>query len=96
LNDIETACTSLAAGLFLGAMFFGGLWWTVRHGIAARQPALWFSVSLLLRMGSALGGFYIVSSSGWLNLLVSLLGFIIARAAVTRCTAQATATIDAS
>ncbi len=46
------------AGVVLGAMFFGGLWWTVRHALHARHPALWFVGSALLRMGLALGGFY--------------------------------------
>ena len=85
----------LAAGLLLGAFFFGGLWWTVRRGISARNPALWFSLSLLLRMSIALAGFYIVSANSWQNLLLGLLGFIIARAAVTRFAARAAATSHA-
>ena len=39
---------ALAAGLLLGAFFFGGLWWTVRKGVVVptagalvlRQPAV--------------------------------------------------------
>jgi F1F0 ATPase subunit 2 len=34
------------AGLLLGAIFFGGLWWTVRKGVASSRPALWFLGSL--------------------------------------------------
>ena len=42
----------------LGALFFGGLWWTVRKGVSSTQPALWFFGSLLLRTSIALAGFY--------------------------------------
>ena len=45
----------------LGAIFFGGLWWTVRKGVASRRPALWFLGSLLLRTSIALAGFYVVA-----------------------------------
>ena len=30
------------AGCFLGAIFYGGLWWTVRRGVTSARPALWF------------------------------------------------------
>ena len=39
------------AGVGLGAIFFGGLWWTVRKGVSANQPALWFFASWLLADG---------------------------------------------
>lgn len=74
------------AGVFLGAFFFGGLWWTVRKGVASKRPALLFLGSLLLRTGITLAGFYVVSGGHWERLLVCLLGFFIARLAVTRLT----------
>jgi len=39
----ELLILALAAGLVLGAIFFGGLWWTVRKGVSSKYPALWFS-----------------------------------------------------
>jgi F1F0 ATPase subunit 2 len=87
--DIGLALLSLVAGLLLGAFFFGGLWWTVRHGMSAQQPAIWFAVSLLLRMSISFAAFYAVSANGWQNLLLSLLGFVVARTVVTRFTAHA-------
>ncbi|MGA7750567.1 MAG: ATP synthase subunit I [Gallionella sp.] len=78
----------LLAGMLLGAIFFGGLWWTVLKGVSATQPALWFSISLLLRTGVTLAGFYFVSGADWKRLLLCLLGFIIARLIVTRLTAM--------
>lgn len=74
---------ALAAGLGLGAMFFGGLWWTVRRAVSSASPALWFAGSLLLRLGLALAGFYVVGAHHWERLLMCLLGFIAARLAVT-------------
>ena len=74
------------AGVLLGAVFFGGLWWTVGKGVSSRQPALWFFGSLLLRTSIALAGFYVVSGGHWERLLACLLGFVIARFIVTRLT----------
>ena len=71
------------AGLLLGAIFFGGLWWTVRKGLTAKQPALWFLGSTVLRMGVALAGFYFVGRGDWRRLLACLAGFVVARVIVT-------------
>lgn len=70
---------ALLAGMALGAMFFGGLWWTTLKGASARQPALWFGASMVLRTCLALAGFYFVSGGDWKRLLLCLLGFTIAR-----------------
>ena len=32
----------LLIGVMLGAMFFGGLWWTVHRAMTSRRVALWF------------------------------------------------------
>jgi F1F0 ATPase subunit 2 len=88
MNEMLLPVLVLLAGMLLGAIFFGGLWWTVLKGVAARQPALWFGASLLLRTGIVLAGFYFVSGADWKRLLLCLLGFIIARLIVTRLTAM--------
>ncbi|MFI4981875.1 MAG: ATP synthase subunit I [Nevskiales bacterium] len=76
-------------GGVLGAIFFGGLWWTVRQLVTARRPALLFFASLLLRMGIALAGFYFVGAGHWQRLLLCLLGFLLARLTVTRFAREA-------
>ena len=76
-------CSRARAGFVLGAIFFGGLWWTVRKGLTSKQPALWFFGSMLLRMGIALAGFYFVGRGDWRRLLACLLGFVFARFVVT-------------
>ena len=83
MNEALTLAMAWAAGGMFGAIFFGGLWWTVRKGVSARQPALWFLGSMLLRMGIALVGFYFVAGRDWERLLMCLLGFLMARVLVT-------------
>ncbi|MCW5600822.1 ATP synthase subunit I [Nitrosomonas sp.] len=73
------------AGLVLGTIFFGGLWWTVQKGISFKHPAIWFLGSWLLRTSIILVGFYVVSDGYWDRLLACLLGFIIMRFIVTQC-----------
>lgn len=79
-------CFSLAmmAGLLLGTVFFGGLWWTVQKGISSGKTAVWLSGSLLLRMGIVLTGFYFTADGHWDRLLACLSGFLIMRTVVTR------------
>jgi F1F0 ATPase subunit 2 len=86
MNEALTLVLAWLGGVVLGALFFGGLWWTVRKGTSARQPALWFLGSLLLRMNTALAGFYFISGGHWERLLVCFLGFALARPIVTQVT----------
>ena len=83
MNEVLLLALALSAGTLLGAIFFGGLWWTVRKGVSSRWPALWFLGSLLVRMSIAVIGFYLVGRGHWERLLVCLLGFVMARLVVT-------------
>jgi F1F0 ATPase subunit 2 len=89
MNDAPTLALAWLAGGVLGAIFFGGLWWTVGRGVSSKRPALWFFGSLLLRMTSALAGLYVTSGGHWERLLVCLLGFVLARPVVTWVTRPA-------
>ena len=86
MNNFLFLALALVAGLLLGAIFFGGLWWTVRKGVSAKSPALWFLGSMLLRMSIVLAGFYFVGHGDWKRLVTCLLGFTIARYMVMRLT----------
>ena len=86
MSETVSLMLAMAAGISLGAMFFGGLWWTIRKGFSSHQPALWFLCSLLLRTWLVLTGFYFVTRGRWDRLLVCLLGFVAARLIVTRFT----------
>lgn len=71
-----------SVGLMLGAIFFGGLWWTVRNGINAKQPGLWFLGSMIVRTAIVMIGFHFVGGGQWERLLSCLIGFIAARSIV--------------
>jgi F1F0 ATPase subunit 2 len=86
MHDALTGAVALAGGAVLGGMFFGGLWWTTREGVASPRPVLWFVGSLLVRMSIALTGFYLVGRGDGARLLICLLGFVMARVAVMRLT----------
>lgn len=79
MNEILTFLWPGAAGLLLGVIFFGGLWWTVRRGVRSPRPVLWFLGSTVLRMGIALAGFYFVGGGQWQRWLGCLIGFVAAR-----------------
>ncbi len=83
MNEIFMMVPALVTGMLLGAMFFGGLWWTIRKGLSSTRPVLWFVSSLLLRTSLTLAGFYVVSDGQWERLLVCLVGFTVARPIVT-------------
>ena len=83
MNECLTLALALVAGLLLGAVFFGGLWWTVRKGVSSKHPATWFLGSLLLRTSIILAGFYFISGRHWERLAACLLGFVVARFIVT-------------
>jgi len=86
MNEALTLVLVWVAGVGLGAMFFGGLWWTIHKGVSSKHPALWFFGSLLLRTSITLAGFYFVAHGHWKRLLLCLLGFVMARLFVTRLT----------
>lgn len=86
MSPLMSLAMPLAAGLLLGAFFFGGLWWTVVKGLASPRPALWFLGSMVLRMGILLTGFQVVGRGDWRRWGMCLLGTVIARAMVKRLT----------
>ncbi len=86
MSGIGELIGALMAGLLLGALFFGGLWWTVRQGLLSRTPALWFGLSAVVRTGVLFTGLYFIARGSLVSLLVCVLGLLIARAAVTRLT----------
>ena len=77
----NTAMLALAGltGCGFGALFFGGLWWTVRKGLSSDRPAWWFLGSLLLRTAVTIAGFVVVSGGQASRLLACLFGFVIVR-----------------
>jgi F1F0 ATPase subunit 2 len=79
MNNILILVMACTAGMVLGVIFFGGLWWTVQKGVASAYPALFFLFSAVLRMAIVVLGFYFVSGGELYRLLVCVGGFFIAR-----------------
>jgi F1F0 ATPase subunit 2 len=83
---IEVAFLVLAGvqGIVLGAVFFGGLWWTVHRALLSKQPAILFFVSLVLRTMIVIAGFWLAAQGDWRRLVAGLLGFVSARVITLR------------
>jgi len=75
---------ALAVGMILGLFAFGGLWWTLRRGLASPNPALWFGLSALVRLAVVLTTFYYMALAGLPQVGLGLLGLLVGRFAVTR------------
>lgn len=86
MHELTMWMVAALAGIALGLIFYGGLWWTVRKGVDSQQPALWFLGSLLARMAVVAGGLVLVGGGDWRRVLLCLLGMAIGRVAVTRLT----------
>jgi F1F0 ATPase subunit 2 len=86
VSETSRLITALIAGLMLGAIFYGGLWWTVRRSVSSKTLSLWLIGSFALRAIIVVSGFYFVSQGDWRRLLGCLLGFVVARIGVTRLT----------
>jgi F1F0 ATPase subunit 2 len=86
MSETWLLIAALFAGLLLGTIFYGGLWWTVRRSVSSKTLSLWLIGSFALRAIIAVSGFYFVSQGDWRRLLGCLLGFVVARIGVTRLT----------
>ncbi|NLJ29055.1 ATP synthase subunit I [Desulforhabdus amnigena] len=67
------------AGMGIGLFYFGGLWMTVSRIRSVRHPAVLSLVSFWGRTVLSLWGFYLIMDRNWVNLLVCLAGFLLAR-----------------
>ncbi len=88
MHDVLALGAAGMGGAILGAVFFGGLWWTVHRGLSSARPALWFIVSLLARTSMLLAGIYVIAGGQWQRLVSCLVGVVVARLVVTRLARQ--------
>lgn len=79
MNSVLYEIWALVVGLFLGTLFFGGLWFTVNKTVTSKMPALLVLGSFIIRVGITLAGFYFIGLGNWKILVICLIGFIIAR-----------------
>ncbi len=72
MTQVVTVILALFFGGLLGAIFFGGLWWTVRMGLSVHQPGIVFAGSFLLRTLLCVAGFYFIANGDWQRLAASV------------------------
>ncbi len=89
MTGIGLLFCALAAGMVLGTVFFGGLWWTVSRGLSATIPAVWFGISALVRMAVVVSGLYGCARLGLPSLIACLCGLLVARGAIKHFTRTA-------
>lgn len=75
---------ALGAGLALGLVYFGGLYWTVRRLPTSANPGLLALGSFLGRMALCLAGLWAVSLGDWRRMLACLGGVALARLVLVR------------
>jgi len=80
---------SVTAGMLLGAVYFGGLWWTVARLPRSRHPWLLVPLSAILRTAIVLAGMWLVGfqlgeTNQLIRIAVCMAGFLISRFLVTR------------
>jgi F1F0 ATPase subunit 2 len=87
IGVIETVATLLAclvAGVALGLIFFGGLWWTLQRVPQVRHPGLLVAASLALRSAVVMTGLFLVFDDQLERLGAALLGVFAVRAWLRR------------
>jgi len=75
---------AVAAGMGLGALYFGSLWLTVHRLSSLRRPVLVFVGSFLLRTTVVVAGIYLVARSHWQLFLACVAGVVVARTVLVR------------
>ncbi len=70
---------SLALGAILGIFYFCGLWLTLRRLPGSKQPALLTFTSFFGRTAVCVLGFYLILGSGMEALILSIVGFMLAK-----------------
>ncbi len=73
-----------AAGLGLGAFFYGGLWWTVRRLPQSRHPALLMLASFALRAAVTVLALAGLMAGDWRRLAVTVSGLVLMRWVMVR------------
>jgi F1F0 ATPase subunit 2 len=96
MSDGAWVAVSLAVGVALGLVHYGGLWWTTRRALAARQPALVLFGSFFARMVVVMAGVYGVmigfgqSEPRWERAVAAIAGMLVARSLLVRRLGRAT------
>lgn len=70
---------SFLIGLFLGVLYFGGLYYSTQKFNDVKSPALLMLISFILRMGILIVGLYYLAQLGYKNILVGFAAVMLVR-----------------
>ncbi|BBO76329.1 hypothetical protein DSCW_37460 [Desulfosarcina widdelii] len=71
-------------GAFLGLIYFGGLWLTLKTAPDKRRPVRWLAISFVARLTMAMSGFWIILRMNPAVFFCTLAGFFLVRIVLTR------------
>ena len=84
MSAVITLAAGLVAGVVLGLVFFGGLWWTTQRLATSSRPAMLVSIRLLVRVALLAAGLFLLAQVGSGAILAAALGLLAARIGLTR------------
>ncbi|MBF2016678.1 MAG: ATP synthase subunit I [Rivularia sp. T60_A2020_040] len=84
MNYVMHLLLALTLGFVIGVFYFSSLWVTVRQLPTTQKPILLIVGSLIGRLSIAILGFYLIMDGSWQQLLIALLGFVLARSILIR------------
>ncbi|AFZ44672.1 F1/F0 ATPase, Methanosarcina type, subunit 2 [Halothece sp. PCC 7418] len=84
ISEVLEKMVAIPFGFALGSLYFWGLWQTTQRLTTTHAPLRLFLVSYFGRLMLAGVGFYGLAQGGWANVLLGLLGFLIARSLLIR------------
>jgi F1F0 ATPase subunit 2 len=70
------------AGMILAALYFGGLWWTIRTIPHASHPWLLYFGSTAVRLSLLLASLFLLMAGDWRRAVACLAGFLSLRIAL--------------
>lgn len=73
----------IVLGMVLGAIFFGGLWMTVRQMTTSKRPGLLFLTSVAVRTSIVLVAIWYFAAGDATSICACLLGFVALRLLAT-------------
>ncbi|AVZ29515.1 ATP synthase subunit I [Nodularia spumigena] len=79
MNNIIYLLIALPLGFTLGIFYFVNLWITVRQIPTTQWPFRLIVGSFVGRTSITILGFYLIMDGSWQRMLISLVGFVLAR-----------------
>lgn len=82
--ELWMSLLSLLIGVFVGVLYFAGLWWTVLKKASEKKPVAMFLISFLVRASIACTLFYLVAQDHPWRWGCLLVGFVVSRRIIVK------------